>query len=85
MLKCRKWRRERESILRTLASKKIQVSTIINGQDLGILLEEASIETVLRFIECTAVGKRREVYDAQRIDEWDIDQLGQESDEDWEG
>jgi hypothetical protein len=75
MLKCRIWRRERESMLSTLESKKIKISIRMNGQDLGILFEDASIETVLRFIECTAVGKRREVYDAQRNDEWDIDQL----------
>jgi CRISPR/Cas system CSM-associated protein Csm5 (group 7 of RAMP superfamily) len=62
-------------MLSTLESKKIKISIRMNGQDLGILFEDASIETVLRFIECTAVGKRREVYDAQRNDEWDIDQL----------
>jgi hypothetical protein len=39
LLKCRKWRRERESMLSTLASKKIEISTRINGQDLGILFE----------------------------------------------
>jgi hypothetical protein len=72
-------------MLSTLESKKIKISIRMNGQDLGILFEDASIETVLRFIECTAVGKRREVYDAQRNDEWDIDQLDWESDEDWGG
>jgi hypothetical protein len=75
MLKCRKRRRDRESMLSTLVSKKIEISTRMEGQESEILFEEASIETVLRFIECTTAGKRREVYDAQRIDEWDIDQL----------
>jgi hypothetical protein len=69
-------------LYRRSAFKKIETSARMDGQDLGILFEEASIETVLRFIDCTAVGKRREVYDAQRIDEWDIDQLDQKSDED---
>ena len=74
MLKCHEWRRERESMLSTLASTKIEVSARMNGQDLEITFEEASTETVLRFIEFTAVGKRKEVYE-QRIDEWDIKSL----------
>lgn len=85
MFKCRKWRRERESMLSTLTSKKIEISARMNGQDLEILFEEASIETVLRFIELTAVGKRREAYDAQRFDEWDIELLDRGSDKDWGG
>ena len=50
-----------------------------------ILFGEASIEMVLHFIECTAVSKKREVNDAERIDGWNIDQLDRESDEDWGG
>ena len=46
----------------------------MNGEDLKISFEEASTEIVLRFIEFTAVGKRKEVYE-QRIDEWDIKSL----------
>jgi hypothetical protein len=44
----------------------------MNGQNLGTLFEEVSIETLLRFIELTTVGKRREAYDAQRRDKWDV-------------
>ena len=43
---------------------------------------EASTETVLRFIESTSVGKRVEAYDAQRIDEWDVELLDRDIDED---
>jgi hypothetical protein len=75
MLKCHEWRRERESMLSTLASTKIEVSARKNGQDLKISFEEASTETGLRFIEFTVLGKRKEVYDAQRIDEWEIKSL----------
>jgi hypothetical protein len=52
---------------------------------LEILFEEASIETVLHFIESTAVGKRLEAYDTQRIDEWNVELLDRESDENWVG
>jgi hypothetical protein len=85
MFKCRIWRRERESVLSTLASKKIEISARMDGQDLEVLFEEASIETVLHFIESTAVGKRIEAYDTQRIDECDIELLDRESGEDWGG
>ena len=67
-------------MLSTLASKKIEISARMNGQDLLILFGEGSIETVLRCIGSTAVGKRREVYDTQRIDEWDIELLDRRSD-----
>jgi len=84
MFKCRRWR-ERESMVSTLASKKVEISARMNGQDLKTLFGEASIETVLRFIESTSVGKRAEAYDARKIDEWDIELLDRDIDEDWEG
>jgi hypothetical protein len=44
----------------------------MNGQNLGTLFEEVSIEALLRFIELTTVDMRREAYDAQRGDKWDV-------------
>ena len=85
MFKCREWRRERKSMLSTLASKKTEISARMNRQDLETLFGEASIETVLRFIESTSVGKRPGAYDARKIDEWDIELLDKDIDEDWEG
>jgi hypothetical protein len=82
MLECRKWRRERESMLNTLASKKTKISARMNGQDLETLFGEASIETVLRLIDSTSVGKRVEAYNSQRIDEWDIELLDRNIDDD---
>ena len=67
-------------MLSTLASKKIEISARMNGRDLQNLFGEGGVETVLCFIESTAVGKRREVYDTQRIDEWDIELLDRRSD-----
>lgn len=55
-------------MIRAISSKKTKISARMNTEDLGILFGDASIEIVLRFIECTAVGKRREADDAQRID-----------------
>ena len=75
MFKCPKLRSDRESMLSTLVSNKIEVSVRMNGQDLGTLFGEASIETVSHFIELTTVGKRRKAYDAQQMDKRDIELL----------
>jgi hypothetical protein len=69
-------------MLSTLASTKAKISARMNEQDLETLFGEASIKTVLRFIDSTSVGKRVEAYDAQRIDEWDIELLDRKIDED---
>ena len=72
-------------MLSTLASKNTTISARMDRQDLETLFGEASIETVLRFIESTSVGKRVEAYDTRRIDEWDIGLLDRDVDEDWGG
>jgi hypothetical protein len=82
MYKRPKWRSEGDSMLNTLVSNKIEISARMNGQGLGTLFAEASIETVLRLIELTTVGKRREVCDAQLMDKRDIELLERGSGED---
>lgn len=85
MFTCRKWRRERESMLSTIAFKKIKILARMNGQDLKTLFREASNETVLQCIESTSVGKRVEACDARRSDERDIERLDRDIDKDWGG
>lgn len=46
-----------------------------------VLFSEAAIEMVLRFLEATAIGKRRETEEMQRADEWDISMLDRDDDE----
>jgi len=70
MLKCRKWRRERERMLHALEAKKIKISARRDEQDLLALFGETGVEAVLRFIECAAVGKRTEATSTQELDEW---------------
>jgi hypothetical protein len=82
MLECRKWRREREQELRALEAKKIKISARKNEQDLLALFGETAVEAVLRFIECTAVGKRTEANSTQELDEWDIGLLDREGTDD---
>ena len=82
MLKCRKWRRERERMLHALEAKKIKISTRRNEQDVLVLFGETAVEAVLRFIECTAVGKRAEADSTQGLDEWDVGLLDREGTDD---
>ena len=37
------------------------------------------------FLETTAVGKRAEVGERDKLDEWDIDRLDQEDEKEWVG
>lgn len=82
MLSCRKWRRERERMLHALEAKKIKISTRRNEQDVLVLFGETAVEAVLRFIECTAVGKRAEANSTQGLDEWDVGLLEREGTDD---
>ena len=71
-------------MLRTLTSRKIGISASMNRQDLQIVFGEDGIETVLRFIDSTAVGKKSGVHDTQRIDEEDIELTDRSSDGDYD-
>lgn len=80
MLDCRKWRRQRDAILRSLNSNKKLISGRQDQADLRILFEENAIEHVLRFIEGIEVGKKL-AEGANDHDTWDIDRLGRGEDE----
>lgn len=80
MLQCRKWRRQRDKMLRDLISNKIVISARRCHADLKILFRDNAIEQVLRFIESTEVGKKL-AGDADNQDSWDTDRLDQGDDE----
>ncbi|KAM0714649.1 hypothetical protein Q7P37_009947 [Cladosporium fusiforme] len=75
LMECRKWRRERDVMLRDMHRKKIRISARRDTSDLQLLFGESAAEAVLRFLEHTAVGKRKEDREARVIDEWDMDRL----------
>lgn len=75
LMECRKWRRERDVMLRDMHRKKIKISARRDTSDLQLLFGEGAAEAVLRFLERTAVGKRKEDREAGVIDEWDIDRI----------
>jgi hypothetical protein len=79
LLHCRKWRRQRDSMMRGLRARKVPISAMRDRADLETLFGEEATAEVLRFIENTEVG-RPPVKEENREDYWDIEQLDQRSD-----
>lgn len=79
MLKCRKWRRQRDCMLRELRAKKISISRR-DREDLKTLFGNGAIAEVLRFIDNTEVGTRLEK-EGTSDDWWDIERLDQSVEE----
>jgi hypothetical protein len=80
MLKCRKWRRERDAMLRRLDSDKLTTSLRRDRTDLEVLFREGATTAVLWFIEKTEVGKKL-TSETNKYDLWDVDRLGRCDDE----
>lgn len=75
LMECRRWRRERDVMLRDMHRKKIKISARRDTSDLQLLFREGAAEAVLRSLDHTAVGKRKGDEEARVIDEWDMDRL----------
>lgn len=63
MLECHEWRRERETMLAWLGTKRIIIFSKEDCGKLLVLFDELVVETALLFIENTARGKRRDSAD----------------------
>jgi hypothetical protein len=74
MLRCRKWRRERDAMLQKLKVKRSTVGEMQDQTHLGTLFERAATAEVLRFIEDTEVGKKP-TDDTDKGDLWDVERL----------
>ena len=74
LLECRKWRRQRDSMLRMLRARKVVISGRRDQTDLKTLFADEAIIEALQFIENTEVGKRPAGY-ANKNDSWDIERL----------
>ena len=80
MLECRKWRRERDEMLRGLNADKLTISSRRDRTDLEVLFTASAAAAVLRFIESTEVGKNL-TDGTNRYDSWDVDRLDRYDDE----
>jgi hypothetical protein len=80
LLRCRKWRRQRDSLLRGMRAKEIVISARRDQADLENLFRDEATKEVLRFIGNTEVG-RPMTKEENSDDYWDIGRLDQSSDE----
>jgi len=75
LLECRKWRRERGTMIRNLSTKNIAISETPDRRNVRILFGDKATVDVLEFINKTEVGKRPAV-ESNEADSWDIERLG---------
>lgn len=80
LLRCRKWRRQRDSLLRGMRAEEIVISVRRDQADLESLFRDVATRAVLQFIENTEVG-RPMTKEENRDDHWDIERLDQSSEE----
>jgi hypothetical protein len=83
-LDCRKWRTERETMIRKLRAKEVATSEITGRRNVRILFDDNAVVDVLEFIEKTEVGKRPAgAFD--EADSWDIERLDRNGEEERDG
>jgi vacuolar-type H+-ATPase subunit I/STV1 len=83
LLECRKWRRERATMIRKLSTKNITIRETPDRRNARILFEHKATVDVLEFIETTEVGKRP-VTESDEADSWDIERLDRGGNEEGE-
>jgi hypothetical protein len=80
MLECRKWRRERETMLQRLRVKSVTITERRDRRDLETLFEQVATIDVLQYIESTEVGKKLPD-GTNKCDSWDIERLDRDGEE----
>jgi hypothetical protein len=80
MLECRKWRRERETMLNRLRAKNVTITERRDWRDLETLFKQVATIDVLQYIESTEVGKKLP-NGTDKCDLWDIERLERDGEE----
>jgi hypothetical protein len=80
LLQCRKWRRQRDSMLRQLRAKKVFISERRDRTDVETLFGYDATVEVLRYIDNTEAGKRL-AKEGNSDDSWDIERLDRSANE----
>lgn len=80
LLECRKWRRQRDFMLRKLRVKEVSISGRRDRADLKALFGDGATAEVLQLNDNTEVGKKLAV-EAKKDDSWDIERLERSVDE----
>lgn len=76
LLECRKWRREREAMVRKLKARDITISETPDRRNLEIIFRDNAIVDMLEFMEKTEVGKKPGT-EHNKVDSWDVERLDQ--------
>jgi hypothetical protein len=58
MLECRKWQRERETMLQRLRAKNVTITERRDRRDLEILFKQVATIDVLQYIKSIEAGKK---------------------------
>ena len=83
-LECRKWRTERETMIRKLRDKEVATIETTGRRNVKTLFEDNAVVEVLEFIEKTEVGKKP-AGALDEADSWDIERLDRNGDEERDG
>ena len=79
-LECRKWRTERETMIRKLRDKEVATIETTGRRNVKTLFEDNAVLETLEFIEKTEVGKKP-AGALDEADSWDIERLDRNVDE----
>lgn len=71
LLECRKWHRERETLVRKLEAGDIILSQTSNRKDLRILSKDDATVDMLKVVETIRIGKRLGT-EIKKINSWDV-------------
>ena len=83
-LECRKWRTERETMIRKLRDKEVATIETTGRRNVKTLFEDNAVLETLEFIEKTEVGKKP-AGALDEADSWDIERLDRNGDEERDG
>jgi hypothetical protein len=83
-LECRKWRAERETMIRKLRDKEVATTETTGWRKVRTLFEDNAVVDVLEFIEKTEVGKGP-AGAPDEADSWDIKRLDRNGDDERDG
>ncbi|KAM0708550.1 hypothetical protein Q7P35_005202 [Cladosporium inversicolor] len=83
-LECRKWRTERETMIRKLRDKEVANIETTGRRNVKALIEDNAVLETLEFIEKTEVGKKP-AGALDEADSWDIERLDRNGDEERDG
>ena len=85
LLQCKKWKKQREQLLKNLRRKRIFLSPRLNRKDTKKLFWKEAAEATLKFLSETQAGVIQNGDDEKWLDTWDLQLLDPGGEEREEG